>query len=268
MRDFGSYEEVNDLGQCAVSTTWVMSYKGSETRARLLARGFGEDSDIQRDSPTVSKSALQIFLAIAASKELSVKITDIKSAFLQGKSLEWDVFLQPHAKVGVPSTKIWKVKRCLYGLNDAARQFYQSVVEALAKLKCDQAKQDPALFHYRQEGKDFGYGSQPNWWLSSCGESISFWQWCDAAMGSAVRVRSAGQKYGPTCHQGDGADVTEFVTLVRLSSLEQHVGVLALAGYKHPKSALAAGPIASEVSGLQTFKRKRLSSTLVFTSSD
>ena len=55
------------------------------------------------------------------------------------------------------------------------------------------------------------------------------------AMGFAVRVRSAGQKYGPTCHQRDRADVTQFVTLVRLSSLGQHVGVLALAGYKRRK---------------------------------
>ena len=51
------------------------------------------------------------------------------------------------------------------------------------------------------------------------------------------------KKYGPTCHQRDCADVTEFVTLVRLSSLGQHVGVLALAGYKRRKSALAANPI-------------------------
>ena len=62
-------------------------------------------------------------------------------------------------------------------------------------------------------------------------------------MGFAVRVRSAGQKYGPTCHQRDRADVAEFVTLVRLSSLGQHVGVLALAGYKRRKSALTASPI-------------------------
>ena len=62
-------------------------------------------------------------------------------------------------------------------------------------------------------------------------------------MGFAVRVRSAGQNYGPTCHQRDRADVTEFVTLVRLLSLGQHVDVLALAGYKRRKSALAANPI-------------------------
>ena len=69
-------------------------------------------------------------------------------------------------------------------------------------------------------------------------------------MGFAVRVRSAGQKYGPTCHQRDRADVTEFVTLVRLSSLGQHVGVLALAGYKRRKSALTADPIANLSSGI------------------
>ena len=66
---------------------------------------------------------------------------------------------------------------------------------------------------------------------------------CTLTMGFAVRVRSAGQKHGPTCHQRDGADVTEFVALVRLSSLGQHVGVLALAGYKRRKSALTASPI-------------------------
>ena len=71
-------------------------------------------------------------------------------------------------------------------------------------------------------------------------------------MGFAVRVRSAGQKYGPTCHQRDRADVTEFVTLVRLSSLGQHVGVLALAGYKRRKSALTAGPIGRGILDIRT----------------
>ena len=65
----------------------------------------------------------------------------------------------------------------------------------------------------------------------------------EVTMGFAVRVRSAGQKYGPTCHQRDRADVTEFVTLVRLLSLGQHVGVLALAGFKRRKCALTADPI-------------------------
>ena len=71
-------------------------------------------------------------------------------------------------------------------------------------------------------------------------------------MGFAVRVRSAGQKYGPTCHQRDRADVTESVTLVRLSSLGQHVGVLALAGYKRRKSARTADPKTINTRGSRT----------------
>ena len=83
------------------------------------------------------------------------------------------------------------------------------------------------------------------WWQfsSSFSSLVSASPSSSTVMGFAIRVRSAGQKYGPTCHQRDRADVTEFVTLVRLSSLGQHVGVLALAGYKRRKSALTAGPI-------------------------
>ena len=77
-------------------------------------------------------------------------------------------------------------------------------------------------------------------------------------MGFAIHVRSAGQKYGPKCHQRDRADVTEFVTLVRLSSLGQHVGVLALAGYKRRKSALAAGPILRQ--GMESMRCSLISS--------
>ena len=87
-----------------------------------------------------------------------------------------------------------------------------------------------------------------------------------ALMGFAVRVRSAGQIYGPTCHQRDRSDVTEFVTLVRLSSLGQHVGVLALAGCKRRKSALTASPILASfavhgvlwVHNVQEMKGKKL----------
>ena len=81
------------------------------------------------------------------------------------------------------------------------------------------------------------------WWCSRIDNVLKIWRVISnthkahVPMGFAVRVRPAGQKYGPTCHQRDRADVTEFVTL------GQHVGVLALAGYKRRKSAPTAGPI-------------------------
>ena len=78
----------------------------------------------------------------------------------------------------------------------------------------------------------------------SCQDVVKDWLRQDAnLMGSPSASDPRAKKYGPTCHQRDRADVTEFVTLVRLSSLGQHVAVLALAGYKRRKSALTANPI-------------------------
>ena len=86
-------------------------------------------------------------MAITASKEWNIKTTDIKSAFLQGKEMERIVYLKPPKEANVKEGIIWKLKRCLYGLNDAASQFYQSVVDCLKNVGCKQSQLDPALFY-------------------------------------------------------------------------------------------------------------------------
>ena len=78
---FETYKEEVDCGQRALST-------------RLVVRGFEEkDFEIPRDSPTVGKGAMRLFISIAARENWTVKTTDIKSAFLQGKELEGDIYI-------------------------------------------------------------------------------------------------------------------------------------------------------------------------------
>ena len=48
---------------------------------------------------------------------------------------------------------IAEIQMLFYGLNDAIRQFYLSVMEALLKLTCTQATLDPAIFFYDQNKK-------------------------------------------------------------------------------------------------------------------
>ena len=62
--------------------------KGDKVRARLIPRGYEEESKIQKDSPSIGKSTMRIFFAIAAREGWKVKTMDIKSAFLQGKVLD------------------------------------------------------------------------------------------------------------------------------------------------------------------------------------
>ena len=65
--------------------------------------------------------------------------------------MEREVYLAPPKEIRVPGV-IWKLKHCLYGLNDAARQFYRSVVECLTRLGCTQCTLDPALFFKLENG--------------------------------------------------------------------------------------------------------------------
>lgn len=101
---------------------------------------------IQRDSPTARKAAIRILITIAAHKQWTIKTTEIKSAFLQGKELSRDVYLRPPIESGVSKGIIWNLRHCLYDLKDGARQFYLSVKEELVKLGCKQSKLDPVVF--------------------------------------------------------------------------------------------------------------------------
>ena len=95
LREFNAFEEVEDHGQFRISSTWAMTRKGDGVRARLVARGFEEENTMPKDSPTVAKSTLRLFLSICASEKWTLRSTDIRSAFLQGKLLERDVFIKP-----------------------------------------------------------------------------------------------------------------------------------------------------------------------------
>ena len=156
LNDFGTYKEVKDKGQFRLSTTWVLWKKDGEVRARLVARGFEDEGSYRKDSPTIGKSAMRVLLAVAASKEWRVKTTDIKSAFLQGKHMDREVYITPPKEAGVQDGVIWQLNHCLYGLNDAARHFYQSVEEVLRDQGCLQSSLDPALFLKRQNGELVG----------------------------------------------------------------------------------------------------------------
>ena len=156
LKQFNTFSVVKDEGQFRISTTWVLWEKNGGVRARLVARGYEESFKERTDSPTVSKNVLRTFLAIAPSTNWDVKTTDIKSAFLQGKAISREIHVSPPKETGLKG-KIWKLQKCLYGLNDAARQFYASVSDELTKLGCIQSVLDPAVFYYKADGSLQGF---------------------------------------------------------------------------------------------------------------
>ena len=84
-----------------MSSRWVISEKlcnGSKiTKARLVARGFEKEglNTLKTDSPTCSKKGLRLIMAISGAYNWVCHSLDIKAAFLQGNSIEREVFLKP-----------------------------------------------------------------------------------------------------------------------------------------------------------------------------
>ena len=145
LKDFGTYEEVPMQNQAYISSTWVVAQKGTGIKARLVARGFEDDTDQRTDSPTMSKAAFRVLLTIAASKQWAVQMTDIKSAFLQGQDLSRDIYLLP-PKEAKSDGCLWKLKKGLYGLKEASRLWYDKVKSCLADQGCIEVASEPGLF--------------------------------------------------------------------------------------------------------------------------
>ena len=107
------YEKEENLGQSTISTRWVSTEKETENgkliKARLMARGFEEDSScIQKDSPTCNKGSLRVVLAILASKHWHLNSLDIQAAVLQGSEMSREVYLKPPVEAG--TNKLWKLQ--------------------------------------------------------------------------------------------------------------------------------------------------------------
>ena len=153
LNQFHTYEEVKDCGQQTLSTRWVITNKEGQTKARLVVRGFEEEFTMPKDSPTVGKGTMRIFLAISSIKNWTAKTTDIKSAFLQGRELRRDIYIKPPKESNTVKGIVWKLKHGLYGLKDGARQFYMSVKDELLRLGCKMSELDPAMFFLHKEGK-------------------------------------------------------------------------------------------------------------------
>ena len=155
LADFKTYKVVEDKGQPYISTTWVMTEKGSEVRARLTARGYEEEEDFPKDSPTMQRFSFRILLSLAAVHGWNIETTDIKSAFLQGSKLERTVHVKPPREAEMKG-KLWLLEKCLYGLKDASRQWYKKVAAKLDALGFKRSKYDFGLFYKLHGGRLIG----------------------------------------------------------------------------------------------------------------
>ena len=129
------YEKVDDKKQNSILIRWVLNENmiegKTQVKAQLVAHGFEVVSRdvVSKDSQTCGRENLRLLFALTSLCNWRSNTMDIKSNFLQAKSLERGVFFTPQKEVN--TKKLWKLKTTVYGLCDASREWYLSLKKEL-----------------------------------------------------------------------------------------------------------------------------------------
>ena len=112
-------------------------------------------------------------LIAASSMDWEINSMDISAAFLQGNQLRRPVFVRPPPELHEEGT-IWKLNRCLYGLCDAPREWYDRVSAEMKNLGGKVSLYDKSMFMWHGESgalqglitihvDDFEYAGTAQW---------------------------------------------------------------------------------------------------------
>ncbi|GJW26507.1 retrovirus-related pol polyprotein from transposon TNT 1-94 [Tanacetum coccineum] len=114
-----------------ISLKWVYKVKLDEygdllkNKARLVAKGYRQEEGLEFEesfAPVSRLEAIRIFIANAASKNITVYQMDVKTAFLNGE-LKVEVYVsQPEGFIDpYRPNHVYRLKKALYGLKQAPR---------------------------------------------------------------------------------------------------------------------------------------------------
>ncbi|CAI7876391.1 unnamed protein product [Closterium sp. NIES-54] len=140
----GTYvDEVPPPGANIVIGMWIFRVKwppGSPPvfKARYLARGFTQRQGVdyfQTFSPTPKMTTLRVLLHVAAQRDYELHSLDFSTAFLQG-SLHEEIWLRrpPGFTGSFPPGTQWSLRRPVYGLRQAPREWHDTQRTTLAAL--------------------------------------------------------------------------------------------------------------------------------------
>ncbi|GJY06694.1 retrovirus-related pol polyprotein from transposon TNT 1-94 [Tanacetum coccineum] len=145
-----------------IALKWIYKVKLDEygdvlkNKARLVAKGYRqtEGIDFEESFALVARiKAIRIFIANAASKNMTIYNMDVKTSFLNGELKEEVYVSQPEGFVDPNHpTHVYRLKKALYDLKQAPRALYDTLSRFLLDNKFSKGAVDPTLFT-RKTGK-------------------------------------------------------------------------------------------------------------------
>ncbi|CAI7803176.1 unnamed protein product [Closterium sp. NIES-53] len=148
-------DEVPPLGANIVDGMWILRVKqlpGSPPsfKARYVAGSFSQRQGVvifQTFSPTSKMTTLWVVLHLAAQRDYELHSLDFSTTFLHG-SLHEEIWLRrPPGFTGLfPAGTQWSLRRPVYGLRQAPREWHNTLRTILAALGFSPSFANPSLF--------------------------------------------------------------------------------------------------------------------------
>lgn len=161
-----SYQNSSSLPKSRklIGSKWVFKVKKNGVhRARLVALGYSQIPGVdytENFAPVINDVTFRIILLLMLIKRFDAEIIDVETAFLYG-TLEEEIYMKvPEGLseiITVPDGTCLKVLKSLYGLVQAARQWWKTFLSFLVtKLGYTRSEIDPCLVH-KQDANGYVY---------------------------------------------------------------------------------------------------------------
>ena len=158
MKDNGVWEIiVLPEGVKPIGCKWIFTIKKDSKgnimryKARLVAKGYTQKEGIDYKetlSPVSSKDSFRVIMALVVHFDLELHQMDVKTAFLNGDIDETIYMVQPENFVlGDAKKMVCKLKKSIYGLKQASRQWYFKFHEVIISFGFEMNAVEDCIYH-------------------------------------------------------------------------------------------------------------------------